>query len=152
MKSLVKTNGSLFPTIPSLMNDFLTKDWLDSSPGSWKMSGTTLPAVNIRETDDGFRIDVAAPGMKREYFRVELQDNILTISAEMDNGEEQENVDGNYTRHEFSYQSFQRSFSLPDHMVEGDKITAKYREGILHISIPKREEAKIRPAKQILVS
>ena len=150
MKSLIRTNGNLFPAIPSLLEDFFTKDWLDSSMNTWRTAGATLPAVNVMETNDAYTIEVAAPGMKRKDFNLELQNNVLTISASVANKKE-ENDDG-YMRREFNYQSFQRSFSLPEHKVEGDKITARYDDGILSVSIPKREEAKVRPAKQITVS
>lgn len=152
MKTLVRTNGSLFPAIPSLLNDFLTDDWFDSSLANWKSSGATLPAVNVRETNDDFLIEVAAPGMKRDDFKVELDNNVLTISSQTEENREQKDSNGNYTRREFSYQSFQRSFSLPENKVEGDKIAARYVDGILHVTVPKKEEAKVKPAKQIKVS
>lgn len=154
MKTLVKTNGSLFPAIPSLLNDFLTDDWFDSSFANWKSSGATLPAVNVRETNDDFRIEVAAPGMKRDDFKVELDNNVLMISSQQEDDSDQieKGIDGTYTRREFSYQSFQRSFSLPESKAEGDKIAARYVDGILHITIPKKEEAKVKPARQIKVS
>lgn len=155
MKNLVKSNGSngtLFPTIPSLFDDFFSRDWFDSSLANWRMSGATLPAVNVMETNDDFRIEVAAPGMKRGDFRVELDNNVLTISSQREDKSEEQSDDGNYTRREFSYQSFQRSFSLPERKVLGDKITAKYVDGILHVVVPKSEEAKVKPAKQIAVS
>ena len=69
MKSLVKSNGTFFPAIPSLFDDFLTRDWLDSSLANWRVSGATLPAVNVMETNDDFKIEVAAPGMKRNDFK-----------------------------------------------------------------------------------
>lgn len=152
MKSLVKSNGNLFPTVPSLFDDFFTRDWLDSSLANWRVSGATLPAVNVMETNDDFRIEVAAPGMKRDAFRVELDNNVLTISSEREDKNEEKDSDGNYTRREFSYQSFQRSFSLPENKVLRDKISAKYTDGILYITVPKSEEAKVKPAKQIAVS
>lgn len=152
MKSLVKTNGTLFPAIPSLFDDFLNKEWLDSSLANWRVSGATLPAVNVMETNDDFRIEVAAPGMKRGDFKVELDNNVLTISSQRENKAEEKDEDGNYTRREFSYQSFQRSFSLPENKVLGDKISARYIDGILHVVVPKSENAKVKPAKQIAVS
>ena len=151
MKTLVRTNGSLFPAIPSLLNDLFTDDWFNSSLANWKQTGATLPAVNVRETGDDFRIEVAAPGMKRDDFKVELDNQVLTISSErQDSREEKDN--GSYTRKEFSYQAFQRSFTLPENQVEGDKIAARYVDGILHITVPKKEEAKVKPAKQITVA
>lgn len=152
MKTLIRTNGNLFPAIPSLLNDFFTDDWLNSSLANWKSTGATLPAVNVKETNDDFSIEVAAPGMKRDDFKVELDNNVLTISSERESNSEEKGSDGNYTRREFSYQSFQRSFTLPENHVEGDKIAARYVDGILHITVPKKEEAKVKPAKQIAVS
>jgi len=152
MKTLVRTNGSLFPAIPSLLNDFFADDWVNSSLANWKSTGATLPAVNVRETNDDFRIEVAAPGMKRDDFKVELDNNVLTISSEREDSREEKDNDGNYTRREFSYQSFQRSFTLPQNQVEGDKIAASYIDGILQVTIPKKEEAKLKPVKQIAIS
>ncbi len=151
MKNLVRTNGNSFSSIPSLLNDFFTDDWFNSSLANWRQTGATLPAVNVRETNEDFRIEVAAPGMKRDDFKVELDNNLLIISAELEENKEETDKSGNYTRREFSYQSFQRSFSLPENKVEGGKITAKYSDGILHITVPKKEEAKVKPARQITV-
>lgn len=152
MKSLVKSNGTFFPTIPSLFDDFFNRDWLDSSLANWRVSGATLPAVNVMETNDDFKIEVAAPGMKRNDFKVELDNNVLTISSEREDKLEEKDANGNYTRREFSYQSFQRSFALPENKVLGDKISARYVDGILYVTVPKSEDAKVKPAKQIAVS
>src|SRR5688572_24581350 len=152
MKTLVRPNGNLFPTIPSLFEDFILRDLLDSSNGNWKANGATLPAVNVGETNDAFVIEVAAPGMSRENFHVELDNHVLTISSNREERNEDVARDGQYTRREFNYQAFQRSFSLPENKVEGDKISAQYKDGILHITVPKREEAKVKPPKQISIS
>ena len=152
MKTLVRTNGNLFPAIPSLLNDLFTDDWLDSSLGNWRSSGATLPAVNVRETNDDFKIEVAAPGMKRDDFKVELDNNVLIISSQREDNREEKDSNGDYTRREFSYQSFQRSFTLPQGKVEGDKIAASYVDGILQVTIPKKEEAKLKPTRQISIS
>jgi len=150
MKTLMRTNGTLFPSVPSLLNDLFTDDWFNSSLSNWKSTGSTLPAVNVRETNEDFSIEVAAPGMKRDDFKVELDNNVLTISSELE--AKQEEKYSNYTRREFSYHSFQRSFTLPEGKVEGEKIAARYVDGVLYITVPKREEAKVKPAKQISVS
>jgi len=152
MKTLSRPGREPFPTIPSLFEDFLMRDWLDSNHGNWKSTGSTLPAVNVGETNDAFLIEVAAPGMKREDFHVELDNHMLTISSEREDRKEDASKDGQYTRREFSYQSFRRSFSLPENKVEGDKISARYQDGILYITVPKKEEAKVKPPKQISVS
>lgn len=154
MKTTVRSNGNgnLFPAIPSLFEDFILRDMLDSSMSNWKPKGASMPAVNVGETNDAFEIEVAAPGMKREDFHVELDNNILTISSRIDGKREENDSDGKYTRREFSYQSFQRSFELPEDKVEGEKISARYTDGILYITVPKKEGAKVKPPKQISVS
>lgn len=152
MKTLVRTNGSLFPAVPALFDDFFMRDWLDGSGSNWRTSGATLPAVNVVETNDDFGIEVAAPGMNRDDFRVELDNNMLTISSEREQNVEEKDKQGNYTRREFSYQAFQRSFSLPENKVMGDKISARYKDGILYITVPKKEEARVKPARQIAVT
>ena len=151
MKNLVRTNGNSFSSIPSLLNDLFMDDWFDSSLRNWRSSGATLPAVNVRETNDDFVIEVAAPGMNRDDFKVELDNNLLSISAELEEKNETSDQNRAYNRREFNYQSFQRSFSLPENKVEGTKISAKYKDGILHVTVPKKEEAKIKPARQITV-
>src|SRR3981189_219451 len=113
MKKLMKSNGSLFPAIPSLVDDLFTKDWF-SSLATWKTSGVTLPDANVMETNDEFKIEVAAPGMKRDDFKVELDNNVLTISSQREDSREEKDEKGNYTHREFSYQSFRRSFSMPE--------------------------------------
>ena len=151
MKTLVRPNGNLFPAIPSLVEDFFLRDFFDNSNANWRSGGTTLPAVNVMETNDDFTIEVAAPGMKREDFHVELDNNTLTISSSREEKKEDKG-DDLYTRREFSYQSFQRSFALPENKIVGEKIAARYTDGILYITVPKKEEAKVKPPKQISIS
>jgi len=150
MKTLVRQNATLFPSLPSLLEDFFNRDWADSTLANSNFSAT-LPAVNVRETNDNFTIDVAAPGMKRDEFKVELDNNVLTISSQHEEKQEENDETRNYTRREFNYQSFQRSFSLPENKVEGEQISARYVDGILHITVPKKDEAKVKPAKQITI-
>jgi HSP20 family protein len=151
MRTLVRTNGNLLPSIPSLLNDFFTDNWFDSSLSNWRSTGSTLPAVNVKENNDSFSIEVAAPGMKREDFKLELNNHVLTISSQREDNREEKDQNDNYTRKEFSYQSFQRSFTLPESKVDGEKIEARYMDGILYITVPKKEEAKVKPPKQITV-
>jgi HSP20 family protein len=147
--SLVKRENAL-PVWSNFFNDFLNRDWFDWSNQNFSLTNTTIPAVNIKETENDFEVDVAAPGMAKEDFKIELNNNILAISSEKQS--ESQNEDGqNLTRREFSYQSFSRSFTLPE-LVERDGITAKYDNGILRIIIPKKEEAKPKPLKQIPIS
>lgn len=149
--TLVKRNGNLMNTFPTLFNDFFQKDLFDCGGSNFSNSGTTLPAVNIKETNEAFEVEMAAPGMTKNDFRVELEGNYLTISSETNNQTE-ENEGDKYSRREFSYQSFQRSFTLPKNVVDPDKINAKYEEGVLRLSIPKREEAKQKPPRLIQIS
>lgn len=107
-----------------------------------------LPAVNVKEDDNGFQIEVAAPGLKKEDFKLSLHENRLTISAKQE--EKTEKNSEKYTRQEFNYASFQRTFTLPKN-VDGEKIEAAYTDGILHVGLPKKEELK--PAdKEIAVA
>ena len=88
--------------------------------------------------------------MKKEDFKVELNNNVLTISSERE--EEHEENNGKFNRREFSYQSFQRSFNLAKEIVDADKIEAKYENGLLHLRIPKREEVKPKPSRLISIN
>jgi HSP20 family protein len=152
MKTLARSNNrNLFPAIPSLLNNFFNEDWIDSTMANWASVNATLPAVNVKETNNEFLIEVAAPGMKRNDFKVELDNNVLTIGSELE-GKEQKNEEEQYARREFAYHSFQRSFTLPQGMVEGEKIAARYENGILYITVPKKEEAKVKPPRQIQIA
>ena len=119
MKTLVRQNATLFPSLPSLLEDFFNRDWADSTLANGNYSAT-LPAVNVKETNESYLIEVAAPGMKRDEFKVELDNNVLTISAQHEEQNREENETSNYTRREFNYQSFQRSFTLPENKVDGE--------------------------------
>lgn len=105
-----------------------------------------IPATNIIENENSFSIELAAPGMKKDDFKINLENSVLTLSSEkkMENNEEKEN----YTRREFQYGSFRRSFNLPK-TVETDKIKASYENGILKVEIPKKEETKVSKEIQI---
>lgn len=123
---------------------------MDWGHSNFSSTNTSLPAVNVKETDDDFVIELAAPGMDKNDFKINFKNNVLTISSEKKN--ESEEKSQNYTRKEFSYQSFQRSFTVSDNAVLGDKISAKYNNGILHITLPKREELKPQPEREIKIS
>lgn len=133
--------------LPSFTDDFLGKDFLsdffDSSVNK------TIPEVNVLENNDAFTIEVAAPGLEKKDFKIDLNNSILTILSE----KEAKQIDEKekYFRREFSYSSFQRSFGLPD-SVDQDKIKANHVAGILTIEIPKREEAKEKPVREIKIS
>jgi HSP20 family protein len=146
--TLMKRN-ELFPTWSKFFNEFVDKDIFDYSNRHFSNTNTTLPAVNIKEDDGGYMVEMAVPGMEKADFRINLENNMLCISSEKKS--ESEKKEDNYSRREFSYQSFSRSFSLPDSADES-KIDAKYQNGILIINIPKKEEAKPKPPRFIEIS
>ncbi len=135
--------------LPDLFDRFFNSEIERWNTNHFSTTNTTLPSVNIKETEDNFEVEVAAPGFDKKDFNIELNNDLLTISSDKRISEEE--TDGEkITRREFSYQSFTRSFTLPE-LVEDDKISAKYENGILLITIPKKEEAKPKPIKQIEV-
>ncbi len=138
------------PYFPSFWDNFFSNEMMDWNNSNFSSTDTTLPAVNVKENDEAFEIEVAAPGMNREDFKVKLENNLLTISSEKKEEKKEEN--GRYSRREFSYQSFQRSFTIPENLVAGDQISARYCEGILCITLPKKEEVKPKPAREIKIS
>jgi HSP20 family protein len=149
MKTLVKNNSTMMPEIPSVFDDFFMRD-LFQLPGFARTSVvTSVPSVNIKETEKSYELEIAAPGMKREDFKVELDGQQLTISAEKK--AEQETKEENYTRKEFNYSGFTRSFTLPERMVDAENISAKYTDGILYLTVPKTKEA-IKPTRLIEVA
>jgi HSP20 family protein len=144
--TLIKWNKDVESPAKSFMERFFGRD-ISDFVGDFT---GTVPSVNIQETKNEVKLDVAAPGMNKEDFKVTLENNYLTVSAEKNS--ESESKDENYNMKEFSYESFQRSFYLPENMVLADKIGAKYTDGILHLSIPKSEEAKAKEPKRIEIS
>lgn len=111
----------------------------------------TTPAVNIKEDKENFFVEVAAPGMNKNDFKIVNENGALTISCERKEEKQEIKEDESYSRKEFYYASFSRSFTLPE-SADADKITANYKEGILSVSIPKKEEAKLKPAKEIQIA
>lgn len=148
--SLIKRNNRSYSTLPSIWDNFLNRDVFNWG-NNFTNADNSLPAVNIKETPESFLVEMAAPGMEKKDFKIELDGNALTISSEKQ--EEQEEKEGeSYNRKEFSYQSFYRTFHLPKEVVDADKINAKYENGLLRLVIPKREEAKQKPARLIDIS
>jgi HSP20 family protein len=148
--TLVKRANGNYSSFPSLIDSLFSRDWMDWSTSNFSGTNTTLPAVNIRETDNDYEVEVAAPGMKKDDFKVNIDKNQLTISSERSE-EKNDQKEDYYSRKEFSYQSFQRSFTLPDNLVDDEKISAKYSDGILYVRLPKREEVKPKPARIIRI-
>lgn len=131
---------------PSLVDEFFGKDLLGSIFDGY--TGVNMPAVNIIDDKENFRIEVAAPGLDKKDFRIDLNNNVLTISSEKKN--EKEDKTERYMRREFSYTSFKRSFTLPE-TAQVDKIGANHNNGVLQITIPKKEEARVKPPRQIAI-
>ncbi|MEI3797038.1 MULTISPECIES: Hsp20/alpha crystallin family protein [unclassified Chitinophaga] len=148
--SLIKRNGNTFPAFPSLFDDFFGRELFNWGNNNFSSTSTTVPAVNIKETTDAFEVEVAAPGMEKGDFSITLDGSLLTISSAKQQQEEKK--EQNYTRREFSYQSFQRSFELAKDVVDEDKINARYENGLLHLTIPKKEEAKQKGPRTIQVA
>lgn len=146
--SLIKTNNAGW--LPSVFDDMFKTDWLGETTNV-NTIGTSIPAVNIQETDEDFLVEVAAPGKAKEDFNIELDNDVLTISAEEKQEKETSEKSGKFTRREFSYSTFKRAFSLPD-SVDSGKISASYNNGVLEIAIPKREEAKVQAKRMIAIS
>jgi HSP20 family protein len=147
--SLANTNSNAnFSTLSNWLDDIFNRD-LPSVFNSNFNTGITLPKVNIKETADAFMVEMAVPGLKKSDFHIDLDNQVLAISTERK--EENEHTEENYTRREFGYSSFKRTFNLPE-SVNDEKINANYEDGILSILLPKKEEAKQKPSRTIKIS
>ncbi len=142
MGTIVKQNGNQISE-KSIFDDFFPTDFFQMN----RRPNYSTPAVNVKETDHAFEIELATPGMKKEDFNIELDNKVLTISAQRSDSEETK--EGNYTRREFNFQSFKRSFSLSDKLIDRNDINASYENGILRVRIGKTEEAKVQPSRRI---
>ena len=154
METLVKRDG-LFPSVigrsvSSLLDDFFTKDIFDWTDKNYSALGSNLPSVNLKETDTKLIIDLAAPGLKKEDFKVEIDNQMLVISCEKEETKEETSKKDDFVRREFNYQSFYRTFSLPDYIDE-NKIEANYKDGILHVTVSKKEGTKKKATKTIAI-
>jgi HSP20 family protein len=147
MKALVKSSGRLIPEFPSLLDDIFDRD-IFNWPVERFSGSSSVPSVNIKETKNSYEMEVAAPGLDKNNFKVELNKDMLVVSGQKEVRTENKD-EGNYTLREFSYESFQRSFQLPESIVVKDKISAKYRDGILHVTIPKSTEAQVNASRII---
>ena len=124
--SLAKRNNGFSSDMPAFFNDFFTRDLWNWGLSNNSTTNTTIPAINIREDNDNFYVEVAAPGMNKKDFRVQLAGTTLTISSEKENRQEQKEGE-RYSRREFSYQSFQKVFELPTHVVHVEHIQANMK-------------------------
>lgn len=154
--SLAKTNnnGLTFPAWSSWIDEMFNRDLPSIFTPNFN-TGITLPKVNIREAKDAYYVDMAVPGMKKTDFHIDLDNKVLSISNDVveknkeESGKNEE--EGNYTRREFGYASFKRSFSLPETIKE-ENIKASYSDGILSIHLPKKEESIQKPPRSIKIS
>jgi len=121
-------------------------EWYDK--GGLLSRTLNIPAVNITEQKNDYLVSLAVPGMKKEDFKIDVDGNMLTISSEKE--ETKEEKEKRFTRKEYNYSSFSRSFTLPDE-VNKEKIDAQYEAGVLKITLPRKEEVKKPTAKQIAV-
>lgn len=159
--TMVKRNSNWLNPLPAFFDDFFNRDLFNWNTSNFSNTNTTVPSVNIKETADNYEVEVAAPGMSKKDFKVQLDGNMLTISSERTEQHESDNrSEGNwkqrdgerYISREFSYQSFQRTFTLQKDVVDADKIQARYEDGVLHLLIPKKEEAKQKPPRMIEIA
>ncbi|MCE4565122.1 Hsp20/alpha crystallin family protein [Maribellus sp. CM-23] len=149
--ALPRLFNSDYSSLPSFLDKFFEGNLMDWNSRNFAGTDSTLPAVNVVENKDEFQIDVAAPGMDKKDFKLNYDNGRLTISSEKK--DEKEEKEGKVvTRREFSYQSFQRSFTVPENVINAEKISANYDNGILHVILPKREEVKPKPAREIKIS
>lgn len=131
---LVKRNTGW---IPSVFDEFFTENRLDVP----NYENFSIPAVNIQENLANFVIELAAPGLTKEKFAIEVEENILKVSSEVTSETNSEDKDKKFTRREFSFRNFTRSFTLPE-TVDVENITASYTDGILYVTVPKKEKQK----------
>jgi HSP20 family protein len=125
------------------VEDFFNRDFLNFFGNeSW----AATPSVNVKEDESRFFLELAAPGLKREDFKIEVDNQVLSLSSERK--EEKTEEEENYRRREFNYTSFQRTFQLPEE-VDIDKITANYQDGVLLVTLPKKEEAVTNKKRKI---
>lgn len=145
--TITKRNG----TFPFIFDDFFIRPAYDWSLTNNSKTNSTIPAVNVKETPESYVVEVAAPGMDKKDFSVQVNDSKLTIRSEKST-EKEESDKSTYTTREFSYQSFERTFNLPKDLVDTDKIEAKYVNGILNLLIPKKEKEHAKEPKLIAIA
>ena len=144
MANIIKDNGGILTP----WNDFFNVDNFFDKPW-FKKFENGFPAVNIAENDKNYEVEVVAPGFKKEDFKLKVDDDVLTISAESRSERKEDDNRKEYTRREYSYSSFTRSFHLPDN-VKDDAIEASYKDGILQLELPK-SKVQTKVTKEIAI-
>ena len=137
----------LQPAFPTFFDDLVTNNF----PG-WDREINVFksaPPVNIKETDGHWEIEVVAPGLVKEDFKLELEGDLLTVSVEKKSDQKEDDKDGKFTKREFRFSSFKRSFTLPEHSIDSDSIVANYESGVLRLTLPKNEEVKNKAKRTI---
>lgn len=149
--NLIKRDVNYQAGLPRMFfDDFFGRELFNWENKNFSATSTTLPSVNIKETQENYEVEVAAPGLDKNDFKLALVGNLLTISCQKEN---QQTIEKEiFTRREFSYQSFQRSLELPENVVDQDKITARYVDGLLRLSIPKKQQAELKAPRMIEIS
>ena len=144
--SIIKKESKA-PAWGSVFSDFFDNDRFFNNADFFNKK-ECLPAVNVKENDNTFEVELAAPGLKKENFSIFIENDVLYISAEKK--EEANEEKDNYTRREFNYSSFNRSFSLPKN-IDSNSIQAKYKDGVLNLVLAKKERSKDQ-SKQIEIA
>jgi len=140
--NLIKTQN---PWFPAIVDELFNSSWRPAAPHK----GGTLPAVNIIEEDKAYQLEFAVPGKDKNDFEIEVEDGVLSVGLQ--SSETQETLTPRYTRREFHYDAFKRTFTLPD-SIDANKIDAQYRAGVLQVTLPKRKEALPVPKKKISIN
>ena len=150
--NLIRRNSSWLPNNPSFFDDYVTRIPFDWRTSNYSSTNTTLPAINISENDDQYLVEMAAPGMDKKDFDIELKDhNVLVISSEREDTTQAKNGE-QWLRREYSYESFQRSFQFNHTKLDEAHIQASYDDGMLRVRIPKQGDVKTKPTKRIPIS
>jgi HSP20 family protein len=148
-----RTNGGLIPSLRNNLTELFDMDHFLDEPffetPFWNgRKFNKVPAANIKETKKEFIVEIAAPGMNKKDFHIDIENKMLEIKVEKEIEKEDKDVD--FTRKEYDYTAFYRAFDLPEHVFE-DKIKAEYIDGILKVHLPKSMETKKKKAKEIAV-
>lgn len=154
--SLVKSNKSRTPRLSNafkndpFFSDFFNRRGMLSNLFDTNGDFDIVPAMNVKEKEKEFEVQLAAPGLKKEDFQITLDDGILTVSAQKEDQREEEKE--GYVNKEFSYNSFTRSMSIPETVDDEKEVSARYEDGVLRLMLQKKEHMESKKAKQIKVS
>lgn len=146
---LAKRNAGELPTFRSMLSDFFEREGFFDMNRWDAFNGAQIPAANITENENDYQIEIAVPGMHKDEISVSVENNVLTLNGEKK--EERKEEKERYTRREFTYNSFVRSFTLPEN-VDEDRISAKQENGFLRLSIPKVAVTRVEQSKKIAIS